>query len=81
MDLEVEYDEYSSIDVNELPQTVKDAILTDYNGAVVSEAWMKAQDDKKIYKLKLDVRGEMMKVYIDEDGKWLEKDDEDNEEK
>ena len=74
-EIEVEQEEFASLDVMELPQAVKDALMTDYNGAVASEAWVKNKGDKKIYKLKLDVKGEKEKVYIDQDGKWLEKDD------
>lgn len=74
-EIEVEQEEFASLDVMELPQAVKDALMTDYNGAVASEAWVKNKGDKKVYKLKLDVKGETEKVYIDQDGKWLEKDD------
>ncbi|SDS47539.1 hypothetical protein [Gramella sp. MAR_2010_147] len=75
MEIEVEQEEFASVDVMELPQAVKDALITDYNGAVASEAWVKVKGDMKVYKLKLDVAGETEKVYIDQDGKWLEKDD------
>lgn len=75
VEVEVEQEEFASVDVAQLPQPVKDALLTDYNGAVASEAWVKTKDDKQVYKLKLDVDGETEKVYIDQDGNWLEKDD------
>ena len=81
MEMEVAKEEFVSVDVMELPQAVKDAVMTDYNGAVASEAWVKMKDEMKVYKLKLDVDGETEKVYIDQDGKWLEKDDMDNSEK
>ena len=74
VEVEVEHDEYTTVDVTALPQPVKDALITDYNGAVATEAWVKTKDDKKVYKLKIDVNGETQKVYIDQDGKWLEKD-------
>ena len=75
VEVETEQEEYASVDVTALPQAVKDAIMTDYNGATATEAWVKTKDDKKVYKLKIDVNGETEKVYIDQDGKWLEKDD------
>tara|TARA_B100000929_G_scaffold264380_1_gene230750 strand:+ start:646 stop:990 length:345 start_codon:yes stop_codon:yes gene_type:complete len=81
MEMEVAKEEFVSIDVMELPQAVKDAVMTDYNGAVASEAWVKTKDEMKVYKLKLDVDGETEKVYIDQDGKWLEKDDMDDSKK
>ena len=81
MEMEVAKEEFFAIDVMELPQAVKDAVMTDYNGAVASEAWVKTKDEMKVYKLKLDVDGETEKVYIDQDGKWLEKDDMDDSKK
>ncbi|MUP45347.1 hypothetical protein E0K83_06255 [Gramella sp. BOM4] len=67
-------EEYTSLEVSELPQAVKDALEADYSGAMATEAWMKTKDGKKVYKLKLDVDGKKEKVYIDEDGNWLKKD-------
>ena len=81
MEMEVEQEEFASVDVAELPQAVKDALATDYNGEVASEAWMKSKDDKIVYKLKLDVKGETEKVYIDQDGNWIKKDDDSHSEK
>ena len=75
MEVEVEQDEFASVDVAELPQAVQEALVTDYNGAVASEAWVKTKGDIQVYKLKLDVNGETEKVYIDQDGNWLEKDE------
>ncbi|MGA8854802.1 MAG: hypothetical protein WB492_11560 [Christiangramia sp.] len=75
VEVEAEQDEFTSLDVMELPQAVTEALMTDYNGAVASEAWVKTKDDTKIYKLKIDVKGEEEKVYIDEAGNWLEKDE------
>ena len=75
MEMDVEQEEFASVDVAELPQAVQDALATDYNGAIASEAWVKTKNDTKVYKLKLDVKGETEKVYIDQDGNWLEKDD------
>jgi hypothetical protein len=75
IEVEVEHDEFESVDVAELPQAVQDALVSDYNGAVATEAWVKTKDDTQVYKLKLDVQGETQKVYIDQDGNWLEKED------
>lgn len=77
--VEMEQEEYASVDVAQLPQPVKDALVTDYSGAVATEAWVKTKDDKQVYKLKLDASGETEKVYIDQDGNWLEKDDQHSE--
>lgn len=74
-------EEFASVDIEELPQAVTDALMTDYNGATATEAWVKTKDGKKVYKLKIDVNGEMQKVYIDEEGNWMEKDKKSSEEK
>lgn len=78
IEMEVEAEEqetdYLSVEVTTLPQPVKEALLTDYNGATATEAWVKTKNSKKIYKLKVDVKGESKKVYIDEDGKWIKDD-------
>ena len=79
VEVEMEQEEYASVDVAQLPQPIQDAIATDYNGAVASEAWVKTKNDKQVYKLKLDVDGEMEKVYIDQDGNWIEKDEDQDE--
>lgn len=72
VEMEQETKEFESIDVIALPQNIKDAILTDYNGAVASEAWVMTKDDEtKVYKLNLDVKGEQEQVFMDSDGNWL----------
>ncbi|MDR9455996.1 MAG: hypothetical protein RI572_01185 [Salegentibacter sp.] len=69
--------DFKEIDVLALPQPVKDAVMTDFNGAVTEEAWVKEKDGKTMYKLLLNVEGEKKKVYIDQDGNWIDKKDKD----
>ncbi|MGY5849102.1 hypothetical protein [Salegentibacter sp. F14] len=69
--------DFQEIDVVALPQPVKDAVMTDFNGAVTEEAWVKEKDGKTVYKLSLNVEGEKKKVYADQDGNWIDKDDKD----
>jgi len=68
-------DDYKQIDVVALPQSVKDAIMTDLNGAVAEEAWVKEKEGKTVYKLSLNTEGEKTKAYIDKEGNWIEKED------
>ena len=65
---------FEMIDVLALPQPVKDATMTEFN-AVASQAWVKLQDDKKIYKLSISEDGETKTVYATADGKWLKEDE------
>lgn len=68
-------DEYTEVEVMNLPQAVKDAVSKDYKDATTDKAWVKTKDEEKIYKLSLTVNGETQEVYIDQDGNWLEDDD------
>lgn len=69
-----EKDDFREVDVVALPQEIKDAVMTDYNGAVTEEAWVKEKDGKTKYKLHLNVDGEKQEVYADQDGNWIDKD-------
>ncbi len=68
--------DFTDMDIMELPQPVKDAIMTDYNGAVASKAWVKTDGEAKIYKIDIDVKGETETAYADQDGNWLKMEDE-----
>lgn len=70
--VEMEQEEFASVDTKELPQAVKDALETDLPNATVTEAWSKTMGETKIYKLKLDVDGEAKKVFVDQDGTWVD---------
>ncbi|MCM4160495.1 hypothetical protein FHG64_10740 [Antarcticibacterium flavum] len=65
-------DDFEEIDVTEIPAAVNEAITRDFDGATVQEAWVKEKDDKKVYKIKLNVSGEEKKVYADEEGNWID---------
>ncbi len=65
--------DFEEIDVVALPQAIKDAVMTDFNGATTEEAWVKEKEDKKMYKLHLNVDGEKKKVYADAEGNWIDK--------
>lgn len=79
-EMSLQQEEYSEVEVTALPQTVKDAITTDYSEATPMQAWVKTKDEKQIYKIDLDVEGETEQVFIDQDGNWL-KDDEGDDQK
>ena len=75
VEVEMEQDEFVAVDVMALPQPVKDALLTDYNGAVAQEAWVKETEELNIYKLKFDVKGETQEALIDQEGNWIKEDE------
>ena len=68
-------DEYTKIEVAELPAAVTLAIETDFAGATAKEVWVKEKEGKKVYKIKLDVNGKEKKVYADAEGNWIKKED------
>lgn len=68
-------DDFKKLDVLALPQAVKDAVMTDMNGAFAEEAWVKEEDGKNVYKLALNVDGEKKMAFIDKEGNWIEKED------
>ena len=70
--MQMEQEEFASVDVQELPQAVKDALSTDYSEASATEAWVKTKGENKVYKIKLDMDGETKKVYVDQDGNWMD---------
>jgi len=74
-------DDYSQIEVVELPAAVTAAITRDFAGAVTQEAWVKEKDGKVVYKIKLDVNGEKQKLYADAEGNWIEKEKKDKKDK
>lgn len=67
--------DFEEVDVVALPQDVKDAVMTDYSGAVTEEAWVKEKDGKTVYKLSLNADGEKQKVFADAEGNWIDKDE------
>lgn len=75
VEMEQETDEFETVDIISLPQAVKDAVMTDYNEAETKEAWVKTVGEMKVYKLSLDVQGETEEVFVDQDGKWLAKEE------
>lgn len=67
----VAQDDFKKIEVSELPAAVTAAIAKDFAGATTTEAYVKEKDGKLTYKIKLDVNGEVKKVYADAEGNWI----------
>lgn len=73
--IEQEVKDYVSIEVEEVPTEVTDALERDYEGATISEAFVKEKDGEKTYKLKVTtVDGEEKELYADAEGNWIEGD-------
>ena len=74
-------DDFTQIEVVELPAAVTAAITRDFAGAVTQEAWVKEKDGKVVYKIKVEVNGEKQKLYADAEGNWIEKEKKDKKDK
>ena len=74
-EVSVVQDDFKKIEVSELPAAVTAAIATDFEGATTTEAYVKEKEGKLVYKIKLDVNGEVKKVYADAEGNWIKKED------
>ncbi len=70
-------DEYAEVEIMALPQAVTDAIAKDYSEATTEKAWVKTDGEIKIYKIDLNDEGEIEQVFIDENGKWIEDENDD----
>jgi len=64
----VEQDGFEAIAVDDLPDAVKKAVVKDYEGASVSEAYV---NENKQYKLVLNMEGASKTVYANEKGEWI----------
>jgi len=64
--------EFTEVPLDELPETIKTAVLKDYAGATVTKAFV---NTKEQYKLKLIVKETTSFVYADKDGNWLQESD------
>ncbi|HSM63251.1 MAG TPA: hypothetical protein VK833_04865 [Gillisia sp.] len=72
-DVELTGNEFQKIDVAELPEAITAAILTEFPDAIATDAFVKEDDEKVIYKVKLDIKGQEKKVYLDAQGNWIKK--------
>lgn len=68
-------EEFEKIEVSALPEAITASILTQFPDAITTEAYVKNDDEEVIYKVKLDLNGQMKKVYLDSDGNLLKKED------
>lgn len=68
-------DEYKTIEVSELPEAVTASIARDYEEAETTEAWVKKDEGKSVYKIKINVNDEEKELFADAEGNWIEEKD------
>lgn len=69
--------EYKEIDKSQLPQTVKDAVMNDLDGMMVSEAYIGSDNTFKIVVSDADST-ETKTLYATENGEWIKPEDKPN---
>lgn len=62
--------DFEKIEVSELPEAVVNAVSTDFAGSLAEEAWVKEEEGKKVYKLK--VNGQEEPLFADAEGNWID---------
>ena len=69
----VEAVDYVKIEISEVPAAVQQSLERDYEGAVLSEAYVKEEEGSKVYKLVVKTaEGEQQELFADAEGNWVE---------
>ena len=67
-------EEFTKIEVQELPAEVQQAVERDFAGATIAEAYVKDHEGTQKFKLKVSTaEGEDKELYADAEGNWIEK--------
>lgn len=69
-------DEFEKIEISELPEAVTASITRDFEEAETTEAWVKEEEGKLVYKIKLNVNDEEKELFADAEGNWIDEGDE-----
>lgn len=69
-------DNFKEIDKSQLPQAIKDAIMTDMDGMMVSKAYIGEDSIFKIIVASQQDQSMTKTVYADAEGNWIKADDE-----
>ena len=77
---ETQKEEMEQIQVGELPNEIQQSVERDFQGATVSEAYMKEKEGETKYKIVLTtLQGETKELYADAQGNWIDKEKKDKE--
>lgn len=68
--VEMQQDEYTSIEVSELPAAITDALAKDHPDVQVNSAYVNDESEYKLEVAKED--GTTFELYADAEGNWLE---------
>ena len=66
--------DWNQVEVQELPAEVQQSVERDFEGAVISEAYVKEKEGEQKFKLKVQTaEGEEKELYADAQGNWIDK--------
>lgn len=70
-----ETSEYRKIEISELPAEVQQAVERDFEGALISEAYVKENEGEQKFKLVVKTADdEEQELFADAQGNWIEED-------
>ena len=73
-------EDWSQIEITDLPAEVQQAVERDFAGATIAEAYVKEHEGEQKFKLKVNTaEGEEKELYADAQGNWIDKDKGDSE--
>ena len=64
-------EEFKKIDKSQLPQAVKDAVMNDFDGMMVTEAYITPDETFKIVVSGMNDKSKTQTLWADKEGKWL----------
>lgn len=65
---------FDEIEIEYLPQVLKDIIVEDFEEATPKKAYVKKKDGINLYKVELEIDGETRDFYSDINGNWTDQD-------
>lgn len=75
-------DEFQQVEVQQVPMEIHQAVQDEYQGAQISEAYLKEKDGETKYRLVLQTEdGQSKEVYSDAEGNLKDKDEKDHSKK
>ena len=70
-----ESSDFRKIEISELPAEVQQAVERDFEGAVISEAYVKEHEGEQKFKLVVKTaEGQEQELYADAQGNWIDED-------
>ncbi len=63
---------FDEMEIDYLPQVIKDVLSKDFKGATAKKAYVKKKDGINLYKVEIEVDGKTQDLYSDINGNWTD---------